>query len=138
MAEKILLEASDVSKHFGGVQACEGVSIRVQEGAIHAVIGPNGAGKTTFFNALSGFYFPDRGRVLFRGEEITRMPNWRRIELRDEPHVPNAEHLPRADGAREPFARRAQPPGARVSRAASLGRAAQRCSKRASTSCSDS
>jgi ABC-type branched-subunit amino acid transport system ATPase component len=81
MAENILLEASNVSKHFGGVQACEGVSIRVREGAIHAVIGPNGAGKTTFFNALSGYYLPDRGRVFFRGEEITRIPNWRRVAL---------------------------------------------------------
>jgi branched-chain amino acid transport system ATP-binding protein len=81
MAEQYLLEARDVSKHFGGVQACEGVSIGVHEGAIHAVIGPNGAGKTTFFNALSGYYLPDRGSVFFRGEEITRMPNWRRVEL---------------------------------------------------------
>jgi branched-chain amino acid transport system ATP-binding protein len=80
MAER-LLEARDVSKHFGGVQACEGVSIGVNEGAIHAVIGPNGAGKTTFFNALSGFYYPDRGQVFFRGEEITRLSNWRRVAL---------------------------------------------------------
>jgi branched-chain amino acid transport system ATP-binding protein len=80
MGDALLLEAQDVSKYFGGVHACEGVSLGVREGAIHAVIGPNGAGKTTFFNALSGFYYPDRGRVFFGGEEITRMPNWRRIE----------------------------------------------------------
>ena len=81
MAERHLLEARDVTKHFGGVQACEGVSIAVRQGALHAVIGPNGAGKTTFFNALSGFYYPDRGQVFFRGEEITRLPNWRRVAL---------------------------------------------------------
>jgi len=74
-----LLEAQDVTKYFGGVHACDGVSIEVREGTIHAVIGPNGAGKTTFFNALSGFYYPDGGRVFFGGEEITRMPNWQRI-----------------------------------------------------------
>jgi branched-chain amino acid transport system ATP-binding protein len=79
MAERFLLEAKDVSKYFGGVHACEGVSLGVREKAIHAVIGPNGAGKTTFFNTLSGFYYPDGGRVFFDGEEITRMPNWRRI-----------------------------------------------------------
>jgi branched-chain amino acid transport system ATP-binding protein len=75
-----LLEARGVSKYFGGVHACENVSIDVREGSIHAVIGPNGAGKTTFFNALSGFYFPDSGTVAFRGQDITRMANWRRIE----------------------------------------------------------
>jgi len=80
MAETFLLEAREVSKYFGGVHACESVSLGVREGAIHAVIGPNGAGKTTFFNALSGFYYPDGGRVVFAGEEITRMPNWWRIK----------------------------------------------------------
>jgi branched-chain amino acid transport system ATP-binding protein len=81
MAEAALLEARHVSKRFGGVQAVDDVSIEVREGTIHAVIGPNGAGKTTFFNGLSGFYIPERGKVFFRGTEITRMPNWRRIEL---------------------------------------------------------
>jgi branched-chain amino acid transport system ATP-binding protein len=79
MPERALLEATGVTKTFGGVHAVEDVSLAVHERTIHAVIGPNGAGKTTFFNAISGFYPPDRGRVLFRGAEITRMPNWRRI-----------------------------------------------------------
>ena len=76
-----ILEAFDVSKSFGGVQAVNGVSITVQQGALHAVIGPNGAGKTTFFNVLSGFYFPDQGAVKFNGADVTRMMNWRRIKL---------------------------------------------------------
>lgn len=76
-----MLEARDVSKSFGGVQACSDVSLTVREGTIHAVIGPNGAGKTTFFNSLSGFYLPERGSVWFAGRDITRAPNWRRIEL---------------------------------------------------------
>ena len=80
MANDFLLEAKDVSKYFGGVHACEGVSLGVREKSIHAVIGPNGAGKTTFFNTLSGFYYPDGGRVFFDGEDITRMRNWKRIE----------------------------------------------------------
>jgi branched-chain amino acid transport system ATP-binding protein len=74
-----LLEARNISKSFGGVQAVDDVSISVAKGMIHAVIGPNGAGKTTFFNSLSGFYFPDRGTVRFRGEDVTRMPNFERI-----------------------------------------------------------
>ena len=79
MAHDVLLEAVSVGKHFGGVIAVEDVSTQVHQGTIHAVIGPNGAGKTTFFNSLSGFYFPDSGSVTFDGQDITRMPNWRRI-----------------------------------------------------------
>ncbi|MDQ2857755.1 MAG: ABC transporter ATP-binding protein [Candidatus Eremiobacteraeota bacterium] len=74
-----LLEADRVGKHFGGVVAVDDVSVQVHEGTIHAVIGPNGAGKTTFFNTLTGFYFPDDGRVSFAGSDITRMPNWQRV-----------------------------------------------------------
>jgi len=81
MDSAMMLEARGVSKFFGGVKAVDDVSIGVREGSIHAVIGPNGAGKTTFFNTLSGFYFPDSGRVTYRGSEITRMANWKRIVL---------------------------------------------------------
>jgi branched-chain amino acid transport system ATP-binding protein len=77
----ILLEASNVTKTFGGVRAVDDVSLQVREGTIHALIGPNGAGKTTFFNAISGFNFPDRGRVQFRGTDVTRLMNWRRIVM---------------------------------------------------------
>ncbi len=75
----ILLEAAHIGKHFGGVVAVDDVSAQVHEGSIHAVIGPNGAGKTTFFNTLSGFYFPDEGRVTFAGRDITRLANWQRV-----------------------------------------------------------
>ena len=75
-----ILEAVDVCKSFGGVQAVDRVSINVGRGSIHAVIGPNGAGKTTFFNTLSGFYLPDAGTVRFEGVDVTHAPNWRRIE----------------------------------------------------------
>jgi len=75
----VILEAVDVCKHFGGVQAVDRVSIRVERGSLHAVIGPNGAGKTTFFNTLSGYYLPDSGTVRFDGTDVTSEPNWRRI-----------------------------------------------------------
>ncbi|TAM77501.1 ABC transporter ATP-binding protein [bacterium] len=80
MAEA-LLEAKNVSKHFGGVVAVNSVSVTIEQGSIYAVIGPNGAGKTTFFNALSGFYIPDGGQVLYKGQDITTMPNWQRVQL---------------------------------------------------------
>lgn len=73
------LEANDVRLSFGGVKAVDGVSLEVREGEIAALIGPNGAGKTSLFNALSGFFLPDCGTVRFRGDDITRMPNWKRI-----------------------------------------------------------
>jgi branched-chain amino acid transport system ATP-binding protein len=81
VSDTILLAASNVSKSFGGVRAVDDVSLQVREGTIHALIGPNGAGKTTFFNAISGFAFPERGSVTFRGVDVTRMRNWRRIAM---------------------------------------------------------
>ena len=78
-SEGALFDARGIYKSFGGVHAVEDVSVTVREGTIHAVIGPNGAGKTTFFNAISGFYAPDRGSVAFRGADITRSANWRRV-----------------------------------------------------------
>jgi branched-chain amino acid transport system ATP-binding protein len=69
-----LLEIRDVSKAFGGVQAVTAVSLDVLRGEILSVIGPNGAGKTTLLNMISGFYHPDRGRVLADGVDITDSP----------------------------------------------------------------
>ncbi|HTU69807.1 MAG TPA: ABC transporter ATP-binding protein [Candidatus Baltobacteraceae bacterium] len=76
-----LFEASGIVKHFGGVRAVENVSLQVPAGSIQAIIGPNGAGKSTLFNALSGFYYPDSGRVSFKGVDITRAPAYRRIAM---------------------------------------------------------
>lgn len=65
-----LLEAKGLTKHFGGIRAVDGVDLRVDAGERVGLIGPNGSGKTTVFNLLSGLYRPDRGRILFRGEDI--------------------------------------------------------------------
>ena len=75
----VMLRAEKVSLSFGGVHAVAEVDIDVHEREIFAIIGPNGAGKTSFFNALTGYFFPDDGRVWFKGEEITRLPNYARI-----------------------------------------------------------
>ena len=80
-SDTVMLRAANVTKAFGGVRAVDDVSLEVREGTIHALIGPNGAGKTTFFNSMSGFGFPDRGRVTFRGRDVTRAQNWRRIAM---------------------------------------------------------
>ena len=76
-----VLEAHDLSIRFGGVQANLDVSIAVDEYEIVGVIGPNGAGKTTLFNMITGFYTPDRGRIIYRGEEITHLPVHQRAAL---------------------------------------------------------
>jgi len=71
MAE--LLTVDQVSKDFGGLRAVNRVSFAVRAGEIVGLIGPNGAGKTTLFNMIAGAYRPSAGRVLLRGEDITRL-----------------------------------------------------------------
>jgi branched-chain amino acid transport system ATP-binding protein len=68
-----LLELTNLSKTFGGLQAVNRVSFAVQEGEILGLIGPNGAGKTTLFNMIAGTFRPSAGRVLLRGADITRL-----------------------------------------------------------------
>ena len=71
-----MLAIEGVSKRFGGLWAVRDCTLAVEEGTITGLIGPNGAGKTTLFHIITGFYRPDRGRVTFRGEDITGQPPW--------------------------------------------------------------
>jgi len=66
-----LLECRDLCKNFGGVIALKNVDLSVKKGEILGIIGPNGAGKTTLFNVISGYYHPDRGKVIFDKEDVT-------------------------------------------------------------------
>ena len=70
-ADGSLLQASSISKVFGGLVAVDDVDFVVPHQGIVSLIGPNGAGKTTFFNCLTGLYRPTTGRVLFDGRDIT-------------------------------------------------------------------
>jgi branched-chain amino acid transport system ATP-binding protein len=71
-----ILDLNEVSKHFGGVRAVDGVDLGVDEREIVSVIGPNGAGKTTLFNIVTGFYEPTAGSIVFDGVNITGLkPN---------------------------------------------------------------
>src|SRR3954462_14146635 len=76
-----VLEAREVSIRFGGLQALEDVTVRVDEFEIVGLIGPNGAGKTTFFNCVTGFYRPQSGRIRFQGRDISGMPTHQRAAL---------------------------------------------------------
>ena len=74
MAGDTVLETEDLTKDFAGFVAVRGVNLRVARGSIHAMIGPNGAGKTTCFNLLTKFLQPTRGRISFKGQDITGLP----------------------------------------------------------------
>ena len=65
-----LLEARNISKRFGGVEALGNITFEIRQGEIYGLIGPNGAGKTTLFNLLTGIYPPDRGRFSFEEKDL--------------------------------------------------------------------
>jgi branched-chain amino acid transport system ATP-binding protein len=68
-----ILVTEDLTKEFAGFAAVSGVDLRIARGSIHALIGPNGAGKTTCFNLLTKFHSPTRGRIVFKGRDITAL-----------------------------------------------------------------
>jgi branched-chain amino acid transport system ATP-binding protein len=70
MTGTALLEATGVTKRFGGVLALSEVSFRIDRGEIYGLIGPNGAGKTSLFNVLTGIYAPDSGSFRFDGRQL--------------------------------------------------------------------
>ena len=68
-----ILETEGLTREFSGFLAVDGVNLSVRTGTIHALIGPNGAGKTTCFNLLTAFLPATRGRIRFKGRDITGM-----------------------------------------------------------------
>jgi branched-chain amino acid transport system ATP-binding protein len=68
-----LLELVDVSVHYGSIRAVEGISIKVEEAEIVTLIGANGAGKTTTMRAVSGIRPLSSGKILFDGQDITKL-----------------------------------------------------------------
>jgi branched-chain amino acid transport system ATP-binding protein len=76
-----LLSLDTLSKRYGALVVTDHVSLDVRTGEIVGILGPNGAGKTTLFNLITGTVKPDAGRILFRGQEVTRTGAAERCKL---------------------------------------------------------
>ena len=77
----MLLEVKDIYVHYGKIAAIKGISLEVDEGEIVSLIGANGAGKTTTLKTISGLRPLTRGNVFFDGQDISRMPGHKRVQL---------------------------------------------------------
>lgn len=74
MEFEVILQVKGLTKIFGALYAVDNVSFGIDRGDLVALIGPNGAGKTTLFNLITGFLTPEVGKVIFKGEDITKLP----------------------------------------------------------------
>lgn len=76
-----LLRVQNLHRRFGGIVATDNLSLDVLKGELHAIIGPNGAGKTTLISQLTGQLLPNSGSIHFAGQDVTRVPAFRRSAL---------------------------------------------------------
>jgi branched-chain amino acid transport system ATP-binding protein len=72
--DNIILQGSDLHLSFGGIISLEKVNFQVREGEILSIIGPNGAGKTCLLNCITGYYHPNKGKIIFQGRDIMNLP----------------------------------------------------------------
>ncbi|MEY2832665.1 MAG: ATP-binding protein of transporter [Cyanobacteriota bacterium] len=78
---EFLLQATNLSKSFGGIKAVNNACLEVRKGSITGLIGPNGAGKTTLFNLLANFIEADQGEILFDHQPIHHLPSHKIAQL---------------------------------------------------------
>jgi branched-chain amino acid transport system ATP-binding protein len=76
-----IIKTENVTKRFGELTAVDHVNYRLRENEVAGIIGSNGAGKTTFFNLLTGYYPPDEGTILYKGEDVTHVPPEKRVAM---------------------------------------------------------
>ena len=76
-----MLELDNLTKHFGGVRAVDGVSLKANAGEVLGLIGPNGSGKSTMVNLICGLFPLTAGRVVFKGQDISNLPPHERVSL---------------------------------------------------------
>jgi len=79
--KKAELEIKNLQLSFGGVTAVKDVDLNVHTGELMAIIGPNGAGKTSLLNCITGFYHPQKGQIIFNGEDITDLHTHQLVEV---------------------------------------------------------
>ncbi len=66
-----ILQTVDLTRNFGMVRAVDAISLEVRQGELVGIVGANGSGKTTFLNLVTGYLSPERGRIVFMGQEVT-------------------------------------------------------------------
>jgi branched-chain amino acid transport system ATP-binding protein len=76
-----MLELRRAARYFGGVRAVDGLDLKVNEGEIFGLIGPNGSGKSTAVNVISGLFPLTSGQILFKGQDLERLPTHKRLQL---------------------------------------------------------
>lgn len=81
MNSSSILTVIDLAKHFGGVQAVNGLNFELEKGELLGLIGPNGSGKTTIVNLITGFIKPTTGKILYRNRDITGWPSYKIVRL---------------------------------------------------------
>src|SRR5919205_4263839 len=74
-----ILEVQDIHTYYGDAYVLQGLSLRLEQGQILGVLGRNGVGKSTLVNSIVGFNPPRRGRIVFKGEDITRSPSFETV-----------------------------------------------------------
>ena len=87
-----MLEAEDISVHYGKAQILHGVNLKVEKGEIVAIMGPNGTGKTVFLRTISGLLRPTTGSITFLGERIDKLPS-HEIVKKGIAHCPERQKL---------------------------------------------
>jgi len=80
VASMTLLETVNLKRYFGDTRAVDNVSLTIAEGAFISVVGPNGAGKTSLCNVVSGYLAPESGKIIFRGQDVTRASVIKRVK----------------------------------------------------------
>ncbi|MCX7786572.1 MAG: ABC transporter ATP-binding protein [Spirochaetes bacterium] len=87
-----MLEVKDLEVSYGAIRAVKGISFAVEKGEIVTLIGANGAGKSTTLRTISGLLKPQRGKILYQGQDITDLPPHRIVELGIN-HVPEGRGI---------------------------------------------
>lgn len=76
-----IIRTDKITKRFGELVAVDRVSYVLRENEVAGIVGSNGAGKTTFFNLITGYYPPDEGTILYKGEDVTHVSPEKRVDL---------------------------------------------------------